>query len=292
LDAENKRLAREGLRDAAFGAAGDAAGTAAELDERAAALNGGNDLAGSREKMSMMAQIRAIKKQQRAGGLDSETASGRIAALRELYAARDRARDADLSLQVAQLGAEKELAEAGARATGQTGAQRESTLRIGRARADRILSLARLKAQVGREEANEQADDARDQLRELGGSRSNNIAGLLGAKGIGGSYDHSRYAGTMGFAMKGGNYGGGSFVGNDPRLRAEGIARAMGGRTTYNGYSSNGHTVGADGAWSKGHMAQIESQKRRADNSLVIQFAELVIDGADGGMRMARRGRR
>lgn len=166
-EAQAKREEDKARRDAGFGARANAAESGAEIDERIAGLQSRGEVSDLRDKRGMNAEIRTIKGAMKAGTIGKEAGGKKIDVLKALYDARNRARDADMEAQIAELEAQKTLAEGEAAAAGQTGAQRVATLRIAATKAARIRDIGRLKAGADREEAQDAWNEAQKRARDI-----------------------------------------------------------------------------------------------------------------------------
>jgi hypothetical protein len=289
---EGEQARKAGLRNAGYSAAGDASEATGALDEREAGLKAGGELAEARDKRSMLGQLRVIK----GSDLGTDAKSERTDALRSLYAARDKARQADLDQQIASLEAEKALAEAGAKASGLDGSAREAALRIGQARADRLRAVAAAKAQGAREEARDEEREAQERLRKSGGSggRQTGLSALFAVQRLRGSYDLSggpHTAGGRPFGMRSGNYGDGpSFTGTSmQRLRDAASSQAAFSRLGLNRYGENPSEGGAQRGQGSGQArtleARVESIVTDIMGKTLIQFAPIALEAQQPGPR-------
>jgi hypothetical protein len=256
---EEAKVQREAERDAGYGATATSAEAGAAFDTRAAGVRTSSETADFRDKLGLKRAIRGVRSDKRAGALDEESASSKITALQSAYDARNKAREADLEMQLAQINSQKELAEAGAKASTETGARAASILRVGRAAAERILAIGKAKAEMLREEAIDLREEAAEALRNVTGGAANprTIAAEFAAKRLAASRDYTQgadsgsmlkigsgtYTPTTAATLAG--FGGGrdagagdgidawnngaatgAFVGNDALMRMDGVARA------------------------------------------------------------------
>lgn len=229
----NQRLA---LRNAGLDASGTAAMTNAMRDEQGEQISSGLELSGFRDQRDLKRRIRDIKAQTKAGNISEDDSQSRIQALQDAYAARDKARDADAKAQLSELEAQKVLAEGAARAAGQKGNQRETTLQIAAAKAKRVRDRGAAESDLLREEAADLFADSRNGASSATGS---SLSNELRKAGVGASWGgpDSNSGAMFNPNGRGGGGGDSSFVGNNRALMAAGIARARGnayaGRATY-----------------------------------------------------------
>jgi hypothetical protein len=290
---------RLGLRNAGLAASGDAAEEGGAIDEREEGLKAAGQLSDFRDKHSLLSQLRVIKGDT---GLSKDDAQAKESALKALFEARDKARKADLDEQIASLEAQKALSEAGAKASALEGSARDAALRIGQAHAGRIREVARMKAQLAREEAGDDAKAAREELGKHQGGQGhpNALAGLLAAQRLRGSYDRSGGLATAGgraFGIPGGNYGGGpSFTGTSmQRLRDAASSQQAFSRLGFNRYGENpseggaqrgqGGQGGQGGGQARTLEARVESIVNDILGKTIVQFAPLPLAGQEPGPR-------
>jgi hypothetical protein len=280
-ESEAEQARKAALRDAGLSAGADAETTTGALDERAEGLRAGGELASARDRRSLLAQVRQIKSHKDAGD------EAQIDALRSLYEARGKARQADLDQQIANLEAEKALAEAGAKASGLEGAARDAALRSGQAKAERLRAVARARAEGDREEARDAEQEARARLAEVSApeKKPSGLAAMFAAGRLRGSYNGSSGLATAGggpFSMRSGDYGSGpAFTGNLAQ-RAQDAARSgrafqAFGLNQYGEDPRNGGAARGQGSQSRTFEARVESIVNDILGNTHIRFGEIVL---------------